>query len=94
MLANRDVKTVAPVSFLIWSRQLSTAMGMNQEDFVKGLISAPSEGKVAKKLESVTCERLIWEVHGPSDVCSERDVKINILKKESTSLEETVEQQE
>lgn len=78
----------------MWSRQLSAAMGINQEDFVKAFISALSEEKVVKKLENVICERLIREVHELRDVIKERDVKIKDLEKEITSLKETVDQQE
>lgn len=69
-------------------------MGINQEDFVKAFISALSDVNVVQKLESAICERLIREVHELRDVIKERDVKINDLEKEVTSLKEMVDQQE
>ena len=69
-------------------------MGINQEDFVKTFISALSYDQVVKKIEKIICERLIREVQELRNVIKERDVKINDLEKEVSSLKEAIDQHE
>ena len=94
ILANSVTCIVAPARLLMWSRQLTAAMGINQDNFVKAFISALSEERVVQKLESAISERLIKEVQELRGVIKERDVKINDLEKEVTRLKEEVDQQE
>ncbi|KAK3888066.1 hypothetical protein Pcinc_007856 [Petrolisthes cinctipes] len=58
-------------------------MGINQEDFMKGFVSALGEERVVKKLDDVICQRLVKEMQELRD-----DSRLTDLEKEELDQQE------
>ena len=78
----------------MWSRNLTTKMGIDQNDFVKAFVLALSDEGVMKKLEESISGKLSREIADLRNVICEKDKKIDALKEEVDKLTKTVEQHE
>lgn len=78
----------------MWSRSLSTRMGICQEEFVQAFVLALSNEEVIKKLQSSICEKLSKEVATLREVTREQDNQISTLQDEVNKLKTAMDDQE
>lgn len=71
----------------MWSRRLSTQLGMDQEEFVKALITGLSNDKVQAILKKTICDEIITEVRDLTEIVKKKDDKIKQLEAKVAKLE-------
>ena len=71
----------------MWTRRLSTKMGITQDEFIQVFIHALSDSTVIQKLQEAVCEPLRKEVVDLKKSMQEKDAKIASLEKRVSYLE-------
>ncbi len=73
---------------MVWSRQLSDKLGMDEEDFVKALIKALTSEKVQRCLKQSICGEILKELHDLTEIVKKKEQKINELTDKVLILED------
>lgn len=78
----------------MWSRQLSTILGMEQEQFTKAFVKALKDEEVVKAMQSVICRDLRREIADLKSIIQAKDASISALEKRVKDLEQKADEQE
>jgi len=73
----------------MWSRKLSSSIGMDQEDFTRAFIAALKNQSVIKTLREAICGELQKEVRDLREIIKSKDTQLTELKDKIHDLEAT-----